>query len=750
MDKEPKHEEMCQVLNTGQEKHPSLGQAVLANLWDSVESDTESLAQERAYQQQLQKRIGYHNQNKHILTQQENTDSFQQGDGENKNASDDKTEDLQVYDSLDVAADPHAERNPTLVHTEYLDTQIADREGSSQLLSDDGYSDLRYEPNWKTNLRGAGCLNESPHSSIEEYYQVPKKQSSQSCGEEQGLVIKGGYRYIVDTSPAVIVTPHMAGNEPNQPYRLHLQDDQTNSETSPHNHALQRTSPEADHLQPPAFSTKTESDKSSQKGLRDKHEYSCDSTGDNVSRSPGLTEDVRAISIQEFKTYQQQELRQGGSTQNQQMGTFPKVSLSKKPEKPTEDIVERNKLTLGRNKSKRGSYVHMHAPKQETPNKVTQISKGKKVRQKEHPSPSQQQQYPAGVVRAERGDCLSSPSETPAAISQPNPQKMTPSQPLVPAVHPNIQLNSLSQLLPFIQQRGQDDIINLASLHGYTDWSPVPEPEPALSPGCQQMNPGKSRKGLKAHFHHQNLEGSPKQWQRTTMLKGLLSSEEGDQMWSPNEVHTKQFHKNLPRTPTTPSSLGSGGYTVLPPIRPSLTGEESDLSPGQSVNTAIHRSSSDGYLVQMQKQKQLRARVTYKAYSLKDYKQLKSDINLRGLGPDYTAIEKTAEKMKRQKLYSNVIREQNKKIRRIPFLLAKDLEGNDKKVPRIKALEYAKTIAKPPVQSQPKQRQKDQSEDFIEHTPYTEDLGNSQLEILRKRHEQEKQAVAHLRKVHAV
>ena len=43
-----------------------------------------------------------------------------------------------------------------------------------------------------------------------------------------------------------------------------------------------------------------------------------------------------------------------------------------------------------------------------------------------------------------------------------------------------------------------------------------------------------------------------------------------------------------------------------------------------------------------------------------------------------------AEKMKRQKLYSNVIREQNKNISRIPFLLAKDPEGSDKKVPRMK------------------------------------------------------------------
>lgn len=32
---------------------------------------------------------------------------------------------------------------------------------------------------------------------------------------------------------------------------------------------------------------------------------------------------------------------------------------------------------------------------------------------------------------------------------------------------------------------------------------------------------------------------------------------------------------------------------------------------------------------------------TSQMYSLKDHKQVKPDTNLRGLGPDYTAIEKT-------------------------------------------------------------------------------------------------------------
>jgi len=66
-------------------------------------------------------------------------------------------------------------------------------------------------------------------------------------------------------------------------------------------------------------------------------------------------------------------------------------------------------------------------------------------------------------------------------------------------------------------------------------------------------------------------------------------------------------------------------------------------------------------------------------------------------------------------------------------------------------LEYAKSIAKPPAsQSQRQQRPKHQPEGFVEQTPYLEGLEVSQLatlELLRKRHVEEKQAVALLRKV---
>ncbi|XP_034406345.1 jhy protein homolog isoform X2 [Cyclopterus lumpus] len=729
---------MSLVLKTEQVRRPSLRQPVLASQWDSVESDTESMAHERAHQQQQQMHTGHHEQKKCTLPQNENADRLQQVD--DNACNDDEAEHHQVYDSLD------AKRTPTLLQTEYLDTQMDEREGTSQLPSGDAYSDLRYDPNWRTNLRGAGRFNKNPHVSVEDYYQVPKEKPGQSRGDSQGPVIKGGYRYIVNTSPAVAVTADTAGNEPDQPYHLHPQDDQTGAVTSPHshNHALQPQSPEEDHSKPSCSVTKNDGDKSLPMGFREKCVRSCD--------------------IQNLKTLFLQELggTHGGPTQIQQMSTFPIVLFNKM----SEDIVERNKTTLGRKTSQCGSYASVYGRKQEMPhnsNKVhatpketesqkdssdpelktqqLRISERKKAQRKEyHHPPRPRQQPPALEVKAEWGDCLSSTLAGPAAVTQPNPQKTTPSEPLRATIHVNINLNTSSHLLPLIQQRGQDEIINLASLHGCPHWRPASEDELALSPGCQQTNPGVSSqmswKGVNAHLHHRGLEGYLEQRQRATALKWPIVCE-GDDQDCPHEVHGKEFPQSLPRTPTTTLSLGSGSYPVLPAIEKSMTGKEPELSPG------VNRSSSNGYLVQMENQKQLRARVTYKAYSLKSYKQLKSDMNLRGLGPDYTAIEET-------KLYSNVIREQNKKISRIPFLLAKDPEGSDKKVPRVKALEYAKTIAKPPVQSQPQQRQKHWAKGFTEHASYLDVSQLATLDVLRKRHEEEKQAVALFRKVPAV
>ncbi|XP_020501690.2 jhy protein homolog [Labrus bergylta] len=766
MDKGLNHEKMRQK-KTEQEKQQ----------WESVESDTESLAQERAYQQQVQMNISHHDENKYMVLQQENDDSLLSGD-----TNDGDIEYLHVYDSLEEATHSRAKRSPSLLQR----TDMEEREGTSQLLCDDVYSDLRYDPNWRSNLKAADLFQESRRTSVEEFDKVPEETSSQMFADRQGVVIKGGYRYISDTHPAVVVTPPAATKECHQPYRLHPQDPQTGSVTSLYKKQdSQPRSLETHFSSPTRTSTKTDRD-TLQIGFRDKHE--------NMRRYPEVVENKHAMYSQEFNAYNQQEVRarRAGNTQTQTLQTFksnsPKVLSQKKLERLTEDIVERNKVTLGRNKPGNSSYVTVHALKQDVPhhgNKVNEIlqemtsteceedssdpklrwlqktqqlrvaqsSKGKKTLRIENPIPPQQKQPPDLGVREKQGHSLSSPSAKPVNVAQPKHLKMSPSQTLPPTIHLNINLNTSSHLLPS-QQRGQDAVLNLASIQGCPVWINASEDELALPPRYLQTNQAMllhmSQKDANPQLTKPNLESGPVAWQRSA-LKWPLPFESVDEKGSPHGVHCEEFPQAPPGKPTTTSLPGSEVYTVLPPIRISLTESESELSPGQSVNPAdsIHRSSSDGYLVQMEKQKQ-RARGTYKAYSLKDYKQLRSDINLQGLGPNYKAIEKTAEKLKRQRLYSNVIREQNKNISRIPFLPAKGPEGKDKKVPRMKALEYAKTITKPP---HPQQRQKRQPEGLTQRAQYLEGLDVFQpaaLDVLRKRHEEEKQMVALFRKVHAV
>lgn len=173
----------------------------------------------------------------------------------------------------------------------------------------------------------------------------------------------------------------MAGNESDRSYHLHRQDGQTSPGTSPrcHNHALQLRSPETELLRPSSIFTKDERDNTLQRRFREQRENSRDNAGENICGSLELTEDTHAMYLQGFKTYNQQELKRtrGGYTEPQQMSTsawtIPKVLSNKKLERLTEDIVERNKITLGRNTSKCSSYVTAHALKQEMPHNWNKV-----------------------------------------------------------------------------------------------------------------------------------------------------------------------------------------------------------------------------------------------------------------------------------------------------------------------------------------------------------------------------------------
>lgn len=114
------HEKMDSVLNNKQDISYTVGKS---NYWDSVESDTESLAQERAYQQQLQMRISQHDRTESVHLKNEDTDSLQQEEEEDEDSDENEAQDLRVYDSLDLTAQPQVKKNHAPLQTKFMDTK---------------------------------------------------------------------------------------------------------------------------------------------------------------------------------------------------------------------------------------------------------------------------------------------------------------------------------------------------------------------------------------------------------------------------------------------------------------------------------------------------------------------------------------------------------------------------------------------------------------------------------------------------
>uniref|UniRef100_A0A3P8WVS0 Junctional cadherin complex regulator n=1 Tax=Cynoglossus semilaevis TaxID=244447 RepID=A0A3P8WVS0_CYNSE len=243
--------------------------------WESVESDTESLAQEKAYQQKLQSCPGQHDHDEHTHAENECTGSLHQGNGE-----DDFEEENLVYDSLDESSDPRTQR-----YGLFTDDNSAQCDGS------------------RNNLKKNDNSADSSQISFEEV-------SKENITEE--VEIKGGYRYIVVTSPADVETPQVGVDNANQPYHLHPGEYQASC-VSPHNdsYALQ------------------------------------DNSEGNISKSSVTSEEAHAADNQKDPSYP------GG--------------------RATRHIVDRNKKTLGRTLPKRGSYVRKHVLKK-IPDDTTEVS----------------------------------------------------------------------------------------------------------------------------------------------------------------------------------------------------------------------------------------------------------------------------------------------------------------------------------------------------------------------------------------
>ncbi|KAG7483582.1 hypothetical protein MATL_G00039890 [Megalops atlanticus] len=860
------------------------------SLWDSLESDTESLAQERLYQMQLQSRI--HQGNELVNSGTEGATDGQEeevGEEEEEEDEDDSEEDLgeqdnYIYDSLDVTALRLGKRKPTPDNDGVQ--EVLQEEKSKVTLRhtqvEDEYASLRYDPNWRSNVKGAQHFGEGRTQLLleEEIYHDTGEASGEGPWQQMEFS-RSGARENASARGHVPAVSFVAGvadhggpksKPPPTPYRPSLQANPLSHTGSPAS-TRPRQHEQFDQVEG------MESDRSlgALSGAMNQA-Y----TGENhVSHE--LEESYEKMNkryAREYQVFYEQESARTNETMNsKQEGVHYKLKQSHRlsnarPVKPKEDIVERNKMTLGVRR-RQGSYLRAHGQRGEKehtnqePEAMEEISnissqgsqdnildpelrwqqntqrlkvyqeKKRQGREGKHLKPIVKRQSPSGsgtVVGDQSGtDNPSVPWDGRGAQGRPlrlghaevlvidgadaGSTAGTSRSPAVPALwwrpdHPaartptfnvNINLSTSSDATPFLSSDHQQASITLSptqrpplgpslavynptTLSCYHDRQVNPAqmasyysprqlalgpqtaaparlvPNPDFLPGrLNQGRPflwqdcGSERSGVPRLWDHENSSVhrmdytrawvSPTKWQ-TAAVQNLYQD--------PGDQHIVLQCQEGQRLRQRQPSQSSGSYKVLPPIGQTVASdtELSSQSPRQQINP-IQRSSSEGYLAQLVRQKQLKEKTTYKAYSLKDYKALKQDVKLGGLGPNYKVTEMTAEKIRRQKQYSNKVREQNKNLSRNPFLPAKNPMGSDTRediVPRRKALEYARSIPKPRPPPHPKNREAGK-EDFHEPLGYLEDIDLSQLarlEMLQKRHEEEKQVVAHFKALHVI
>uniref|UniRef100_A0A0D9S437 Junctional cadherin complex regulator n=1 Tax=Chlorocebus sabaeus TaxID=60711 RepID=A0A0D9S437_CHLSB len=272
-----------------------------------------------------------------------------------------------------------------------------------------------------------------------------------------------------------------------------------------------------------------------------------------------------------------------------------------------------------------------------------------------------------------------------------------------------------------------------------------------------------SQKGSQL-VYHRSVHGStenkkqPKQPYTETKYRNLemlwkfhSSSDSQPVRASPDSWLTQimeQHQQALVQLTDVQPSEGALSSVTLPPLL-SRVESESQLSSERSQRNQekISRSNSEGCLFQLEKGKKHKKRNSNKNTKLKGYQ--KRDVKLGGLGPDFESIRDKTQKLIHQKEYAKQVKEYNMKTLSVLSKPQTEKAQNKSAIPRQKALEYAKTIPKPKPSNLTHQASKEQKNPT--YAGKEESLPEiSLLEILQNRHEREKQAVAAFKVLHIV
>ncbi|XP_074071406.1 jhy protein homolog isoform X2 [Macrotis lagotis] len=213
-------------------------------------------------------------------------------------------------------------------------------------------------------------------------------------------------------------------------------------------------------------------------------------------------------------------------------------------------------------------------------------------------------------------------------------------------------------------------------------------------------------------------------------------------------THIMEQHQQalMQLTEVQPSEVTSN--TVFPSIV-SRVDSESQLNTekSQRSQTTLSRCNSEGYLLQLEKQKKHKDRVASKNYRLKGYQ--KKEVKLGGLGPDFESLKDKIKKLKQQKQYAKQVKEYNMKVLSSGSKPQTAKPESKPSISRQKALEYARKIPKPkPPNLNDQESKQDRNQPCSGKEMNLPEI--SLLEVLQNRHEREKQAVAAFKVLHIV
>lgn len=162
------------------------------------------------------------------------------------------------------------------------------------------------------------------------------------------------------------MTP-ISGSDCNQPYHLHPQDGQFSSITTQcyHSNGLLHSSPKSN-------SSHSCRDRNTREQTKDQPKNGCPHVDANIERSLEMTEHTEAVHPMNLKEYQICNRKDLQHISPRLFPTSPttessQIRLKKKRHTHTEDLVERNKKTLGHSTSGNGSYADVHALQQKNP-----------------------------------------------------------------------------------------------------------------------------------------------------------------------------------------------------------------------------------------------------------------------------------------------------------------------------------------------------------------------------------------------